>query len=934
MRPNISSSFFSPVFIILLLSPLFLAASSPTSHISPLPGSNSSFSSSTALSVRSESVSCSDINNAENKCLFAIQNCQGNSDSIFNYFLYLYCAQSSRSIRIVSLFLELLFLFAWLGLTASDYFSPNLKTIAQIFRLPDSIAGVTLLAVGNGAPDLFTTYNAFKNDLASLALGQLVGGTFFIVCVVSSIVIIICKEISVPKQLLFREMLFLSISLIITCVVVFSKRIILPFSIVLISVYILFVTVIATGVLISKRFSFSSRAMVETRLRYDNSFENSLVRDYQQQKSPRESLPPNNRDSQLAPNHLNSLETHAQTHPYSLASAVEFSDFFNQMPSKTKHETANRESKPSTSKYPSPSTVEPVQFPGQSKLENLKANAEHGISLENPTMNSSLLSQGLEPTSNDIGIPADFTQIETHNKNQQNVPNILISSPSATSFSEDSPHYSVPAQSSNFSRQGHGLSTVPSRPLSRSRSRSHSFTPEHYDSIYWAIATKFIPILNRWKPTTSWYTKILLVIASPPVLLLTVSVPVIHDLPESFTERRRAHLGLDVVWDVLSHVSQNITNPDDISESPVVAHPSPDVSHQIELVPRSQSFNVFAQSAFPRSLKRTDTSSSESSVSSANLAVGSSTGMLHSPMPTQLIIETTQLSPQSEPISNTHNHQIRIPHSFYPEPSLNLPQPYPSSFDASFDYSKKAELLVSLARCILTPMFISLSLVHIAGLGRSTFIIGLCVGILASAFFLFANQVDLTISDSDNAFSQALKQLIMKFRLVIDSFPGFIGFVSGIFWINLISNEVVEILQTLGSVLKISNSLMGFTLLAFGNSIGDLATNITVARLGFPIMGISACFGGPLLNLSLGVGLSSLVKILSNRSSSSGLSPILIDVDGHSLVISAMALLIVICILFTISILQGFKLKSWNGYLLICIYFVVFGLNIYQEYKK
>ena len=51
-----------------------------------------------------------------------------------------------------------------------------------------------------------------------------------------------------------------------------------------------------------------------------------------------------------------------------------------------------------------------------------------------------------------------------------------------------------------------------------------------------------------------------------------------------------------------------------------------------------------------------------------------------------------------------------------------------------------------------------------------------------------------------------------------------------------------------------SDDLLGITLFALGNSVGDMATNHTIARMGFPNMAFSACFGGPLLALcSLGM---------------------------------------------------------------------------------
>ena len=54
----------------------------------------------------------------------------------------------------VGCFLLYCFIFN-LGSTASDYLSPALETITLTFKIPESLAGVTLLAFGNGAPDVF-----------------------------------------------------------------------------------------------------------------------------------------------------------------------------------------------------------------------------------------------------------------------------------------------------------------------------------------------------------------------------------------------------------------------------------------------------------------------------------------------------------------------------------------------------------------------------------------------------------------------------------------------------------------------------------------------------------------------------------------------------------------------------------------------------------
>jgi sodium/potassium/calcium exchanger 6 len=92
----------------------------------------------------------------------------------------------------------------------------------------------------------------------------------------------------------------------------------------------------------------------------------------------------------------------------------------------------------------------------------------------------------------------------------------------------------------------------------------------------------------------------------------------------------------------------------------------------------------------------------------------------------------------------------------------------------------------------------------------------------------------------------------------------FLGFIVAIAWISTIANEVVGVLKAFGVILSISDAILGLTVFAVGNSLGDLVANITVARLGYPVMALSACFGGPMLNILLGIGIGGLYMTITD----------------------------------------------------------------------
>lgn len=172
-------------------------------------------------------------------------------------------------------------------------------------------------------------------------------------------------------------------------------------------------------------------------------------------------------------------------------------------------------------------------------------------------------------------------------------------------------------------------------------------------------------------------------------------------------------------------------------------------------------------------------------------------------------------------------------------------------------------------------------------------------------------------------------------------FLSLLGFLVAISWIATIATEVVSLLKTLGVILNISDSLLGLTIFAVGNSLGDLVADITVARLGFPVMALSACFGGPMLNILLGIGLGGLyMTINGNQRQAQGVqggnagSPVQVPYEiaiSKVLIISGATLLVVLVGLLVVVPLNKWKMDRKIGWGLIVVWCVSTLGNVIAE---
>jgi len=82
-----------------------------------------------------------------------------------------------------------------------------------------------------------------------------------------------------------------------------------------------------------------------------------------------------------------------------------------------------------------------------------------------------------------------------------------------------------------------------------------------------------------------------------------------------------------------------------------------------------------------------------------------------------------------------------------------------------------------------------------------------------------------------------------------------LGFCMGVAWIDTIAGEVVGALSFLAALASFPAGVMGLTLLAWGNSLGDFFGNRAMARAGHASIATTACFAAPLFNMLMSLAL-------------------------------------------------------------------------------
>lgn len=239
--------FFNISFVFLLSCYLCTNFHAFANHTSPALLSQSS----KLRAVKDDGCSClHDYTDYQSKCGYIRSNKSCKPKGYINCLEIYYC--SFGKFPLLGKFILLLWLvllFYLLATTASEYFCPAVENLSKILHLSPTIAGTTLLPLGNGAPDVIASIVSFtRSGDGDVGLNSVLGGAFVISSIVVGVISILIKpdQIIVDKPSFVRDVLFLLFSLTALVVIIVVGRISLWVAICFASIYVLYIFVVCT----------------------------------------------------------------------------------------------------------------------------------------------------------------------------------------------------------------------------------------------------------------------------------------------------------------------------------------------------------------------------------------------------------------------------------------------------------------------------------------------------------------------------------------------------------------------------------------------------------------------------------------------------------------------------------------------------------------
>ena len=210
-----------------------------------------------------------ELSDYNSKCWYVKSHPNCRSEGYINYLEIFYCNLGQSPVTgYFLLVLWLVVLFYLLGDTASNYFCHSLEGLSRILRLAPAIAGVTLLSLGNGAPDFFASIASFTSSSnGAVGLNSILGGAFFVSSFVMGIITILVSpnQVSVDKVSFIRDVSFFLFSVVVLLVIISIGKISLLGSICYVFIYFLYVCAVS-----ATHFLYGAEKLKDTQLAYSS----------------------------------------------------------------------------------------------------------------------------------------------------------------------------------------------------------------------------------------------------------------------------------------------------------------------------------------------------------------------------------------------------------------------------------------------------------------------------------------------------------------------------------------------------------------------------------------------------------------------------------------------------------------------------------------
>ncbi|KAG0055524.1 hypothetical protein BGZ83_008268 [Gryganskiella cystojenkinii] len=811
---------------------------------------------------------CQDVWLHPDQCAYVREYCSDYPAGLINYLHFYFCdLRTVPALAVTILAIWMVFLFGFVGVAASDFFCPNLNTIAKKLHLSESMTGVTFLAFGNGSPDVFSTFSAMGAGSASLAVGELVGAASFITSVVVGSMAII-KPFKVSRAPFLRDVIFFAGCVLFTLFAVIDGKITLVESLFLIGYYLFYVSFVVVGNWWHQRVKSERELEERARNLYEDE-DNDNGQDSEDElllPDEEQTLLSNSNPRRNKPLRIN---TQLQTGPFDAYEDSEHDDGYISAAASlsTAHEHFGSSDQTLVSSYGSSHVVNNVQSPTFSPS---REGADDSISLRPPgtpamRRRPSLLSAfEFHDVVRSLTLSGSRGRVASYDPSYYGPMSAGIKSSSHRKHSTRSTNSQI--GSAVGSHPGSALSPGPvlypnsGASSSEEDTQSHAHSRHHMDR---DLASSPLPMESDDESdirSSSPLSRQSHHIDEAAILRQSLILPDHHDPANQ-------HLGH-------IHHTQDLT-----SREAMTIHQHRSLSQKL-----IHGFKTIQPIYFPTLLDW-----DEKSPFVKFLAITS--------IPMVLLLTLTlpvvELCDDEEEESDGNNDTSpRVPRIVIEDENQTKHE-----YDG---WSRTA----TTAQMLLAPIFVATVISSAAGEGYFSILGALGIGVVLSyAVHRFSTE------EQPPRFYGPLC---------------FVGFMVAITWIFLVANEVVGILQAFGMIFGLSDAILGLTIFAMGNSLGDLVANITIARMGFPRMAFSACFGGPLLNMLLGVGISGTYQTLRTG------APIPLKVSP-TLFVSLIGVLLTLLASIIFVPRNGYRMsRSWGWFLLV-VYLVCTVVNVVVE---